>query len=497
MCKFKFSCLFILFLIFSSSCVYSQITSFKNFDNGRLDSFTLEGNFYRLTPIALLHFGLRGVFEQSPKFKIYYGSDINISNTNRMIYRYSNQTNWTFFDTAFTMNGYYFFYNITPFTYDSVYIAYWYPWTTTQMTGYMNQIHGNQYVHNDYPRGYSLQGRPLYGFIVTDTTVPDAVKKKIVVVSRQHVYESIGSQICMGMSNYLIYSNDSVAYNLRRKAIFWFFPMANIDGVYLTYNVGPGPDFNRSWRQDTLPSGRKEIDTLKRYIFNETNGNDDFTFDIHSNSSRVGDFYWCGVKSGPQPYPQIAANLVRKIRSADSADNGGVPVMEGTIADDVLSMVCDCNDWWSYHSLHAVSFTLEPGSRPPLPLQRIENTGKSICKGLYSVINEMTGISFISGIIPEKYNLYQNYPNPFNPVTKIKFDITTSLSFPNALIGNPFVSLKVYDILGKNVTTLVNEHLQPGTYEVAFDGSNLPGGVFFYRLNAGDFAETKKMLMIK
>jgi hypothetical protein len=271
--------------------------------------------------------------------------------------------------------------------------------------------------------------------------------------------------------------------------------MANIDGVYLTYNVGPGPDFNRSWRQDTLPSGRKEIDTLKRYIFNETNGNADFTFDIHSNSSRVGDFYWWGVKTGPQPYPQIAANLVRKIRSADSADNGGVPVMEGTISDDVLSMVCDCNDWWSYHSLHAVSFTLEPGSRPPLPLQRIENTGRSICKGLYSLINEMTGISFVSGTIPNKYNLSQNYPNPFNPTTKIKFDISQHTPFP--LSRGEMVTLRVYDILGKEVETLVNEQLQPGTYEVKFDGSKLSSGVYFYKLVAGDFLDTKKLILLK
>jgi hypothetical protein len=98
--------------------------------------------------------------------------------------------------------------------------------------------------------------------------------------------------------------------------------------------------------------------------------------------------------------------------------------------------------------------------------------------------------------ISDYYFLYQNYPNPFNPVTKIKFDIPKN-GFPIKTFGNDRVMLKVYDILGKEIQTLVNEQLQPGTYEVTFDGSNLPSGVYFYKLTAGDYTETKKMLMIK
>ena len=63
--------------------------------------------------------------------------------------------------------------------------------------------------------------------------------------------------------------------------------------------------------------------------------------------------------------------------------------------------------------------------------------------------------------------------------------------------GERIISLKIYDILGKEISTLVNEQLQPGVYEVEFDGSNLPSGVYFYRLIAGDFIATKKMLIIK
>jgi photosystem II stability/assembly factor-like uncharacterized protein len=97
-----------------------------------------------------------------------------------------------------------------------------------------------------------------------------------------------------------------------------------------------------------------------------------------------------------------------------------------------------------------------------------------------------------SSEIPSTYSLSQNYPNPFNPSTTIKFSIPE-----NGKLKNGIVILKVYDILGNEVATLVNESLKPGTYETTFDGSMLPSGVYFYKICAGDFSETKKMLMIK
>ena len=85
------------------------------------------------------------------------------------------------------------------------------------------------------------------------------------------------------------------------------------------------------------------------------------------------------------------------------------------------------------------------------------------------------------------YSLSQNYPNPFNPTTKIKFWI---LDFG-------FVSLKVYDILGSEVATLINEEKQPGVYEVGFDASALTSGLYLYQLRAGSFVETKKMILLR
>jgi hypothetical protein len=93
----------------------------------------------------------------------------------------------------------------------------------------------------------------------------------------------------------------------------------------------------------------------------------------------------------------------------------------------------------------------------------------------------------VNGSIPSEYALRQNYPNPFNPATKINFVI------PEA----SFVELKVYNILGKEVATLVYDERSAGYYEIEFNAQGLPSGVYLYKLKAGEFAETKKMLLLK
>ncbi|MDQ7815574.1 MAG: C39 family peptidase [Melioribacteraceae bacterium] len=90
-------------------------------------------------------------------------------------------------------------------------------------------------------------------------------------------------------------------------------------------------------------------------------------------------------------------------------------------------------------------------------------------------------------IIPDNFELYQNYPNPFNPVTSIKYQITVS----------DFVSLKVYDAIGSEVATLVNETKSPGTYEVTFDAANLTSGVYVYRMQVGNNVKMKKLVVLK
>lgn len=119
-----------------------------------------------------------------------------------------------------------------------------------------------------------------------------------------------------------------------------------------------------------------------------------------------------------------------------------------------------------------------------------ENTG--FIFGDYGILLKTTtgGITSVSQNIseyPESFSLSQNYPNPFNPVTNIKFDIPKS----------GLVKITVYDLLGREVTSLVNQQMQPGSYSVDWDASNYPSGVYFYRIETETFTDSKKMILLK
>jgi hypothetical protein len=103
--------------------------------------------------------------------------------------------------------------------------------------------------------------------------------------------------------------------------------------------------------------------------------------------------------------------------------------------------------------------------------------------------NWVPGISSVKDEVgfPNSYSISQNHPNPFNPSTTIRFQV------PNS----SFLNLKVYDVLGNKVATLVNEEKPPGSYEVSFNAAGLSSGIYFYKLQAGSFIETKKMLLLK
>ena len=106
---------------------------------------------------------------------------------------------------------------------------------------------------------------------------------------------------------------------------------------------------------------------------------------------------------------------------------------------------------------------------------------------LHTTNGGVMGVKVVSNNTPNEFHLFQNHPNPFNPTTTIRYDIKTKSK----------VELKVFDLLGREITTLVNENQTPATYEVVFDATSLPSGVYFCILKAGDFVDSKKMILLK
>ncbi|MDQ3020549.1 MAG: T9SS type A sorting domain-containing protein [Bacteroidota bacterium] len=117
---------------------------------------------------------------------------------------------------------------------------------------------------------------------------------------------------------------------------------------------------------------------------------------------------------------------------------------------------------------------------------------------VYKYSRKTVGINLSSTNIPSSFYLYQNYPNPFNPSSKIKFDITRDAKRETlASRSGQDVTLIVYDALGKETATLVNKNLSAGSYEVEFNGRDLSSGIYFYKLETGNFSEVKRMILLK
>jgi hypothetical protein len=111
---------------------------------------------------------------------------------------------------------------------------------------------------------------------------------------------------------------------------------------------------------------------------------------------------------------------------------------------------------------------------------------------VWNFTTALVGLTQTGNEIPKEYKLYSNYPNPFNPTTKIKFDLPP--------IGNGrdrSVKLVIYDILGCEVATLVNEQLKPSTYEVEWDAENYSSGIYYYKLTHGDYSLVKRMALLR
>jgi len=116
-----------------------------------------------------------------------------------------------------------------------------------------------------------------------------------------------------------------------------------------------------------------------------------------------------------------------------------------------------------------------------------QTTSNEIAKNIIGYFGLSTSVEKDNPLAPNDFQLYQNYPNPFNPTTSIKYKVSSICA----------VTLKVYDILANEVSTLVNEIKSPGNYEIKFNASNLSSGIYFYKLQAGDISSIKKMLLLK
>jgi predicted GH43/DUF377 family glycosyl hydrolase len=208
------------------------------------------------------------------------------------------------------------------------------------------------------------------------------------------------------------------------------------------------------------------------------------------------------LKPGASGWESLGGNTPRVLH------NGGTyylwyegwPSLTSTLRQIGLAVSNDTGRTWMKDTLHNPVLSVSPGKwdarnvEPGSVLRRgdtldmwYDGEDNSFVYRIGHAITIITAISDKQQEVPQHFTLSQNYPNPFNPTTVVSFQLPVASN----------VKLNVYDVLGREVATLVNERKMPGTYEVKFDGSNLASGVYFYRLQAGDFTQTKRLLLLK
>ncbi len=158
-----------------------------------------------------------------------------------------------------------------------------------------------------------------------------------------------------------------------------------------------------------------------------------------------------------------------KIESDFTSNEMGTPVTTHNVYYEFITKS------GSYVEIHAMD-----NSQPDVGIINVEDISWHYSPGSTSDVEQIDDLA-------NNFSLAQNYPNPFNPTTKIQYSISKTSN----------VTLKVYDILGNEIETLVNKKLNPGVYNSTFDGSNFASGIYFYTLQAGTFTETKKLMLVK
>lgn len=361
-------------------------------------------------------------------------------------------------------------------------------------------------VYNEYDPNGSQKFQMQWGDFFEDNwtlkqcknIIADRIAKHYMLIGHSHFFEMTGSldEYFNKVDSLLAWANENnipvktysewadILYKQKPDPYVNVFPPLNIDLdkniSVLDINGVPDGYVNRYW----AGQGQWEIDTVAAGI-----GKYCFTISGASRICRVDDL--AGIEKGKNDF-----KIQTKGELGDSIEVLFTYGKNSTNPDQVYKFPADTKEWKEYSLAESTNGNTEliiPENESFVSIDiKCSNyiSGKVKISGMYLAKSKLTSIGNQESSLPEVYKLSQNYPNPFNPTTTIHFSI------PDVKSQNK-VSLKIYDILGREIRTLVNEVKSPGNYEVTFDASQLSSGIYFYSLNAGNFIQTKKMILMK
>jgi len=310
----------------------------------------------------------------------------------------------------------------------------------------------------------------------------------------------VNTQSWWAIDNFYIWATDLAFFQLIPPSdLAYNLNIGDSLNVLLSWKAGGGiPSFDRYRIQ------RKLGDSLDQYAYFTIGETDLDTLSFLDNSigENIEYSYRVGIAEGPLqglnsfPITLITAPIPVELISFASIVSGNNVTLHWKTATETNNYGFEIirfdnngkNEW------EAIGFVAGHGTTTEQ--QQYSFVDEAIEPGIYQYrlkqidyngTYEYSKIIEVEIAAPTKFSLEQNYPNPFNPSTTIKYSIKK----------NDLVTLKVYDILGKEVAALINENQEAGNYSVKFNASNLPSGIYFYRLKSGSFSSTKKLILLK
>ncbi len=363
------------------------------------------------------------------------------------------------------------------------------------------------FVHID-SIGASVQNRAIYRLTIEDTATAGSPRKRIWMHARTHPNEVQGTWVTNQVIAQLLGSS-LFARQLRSACVFNIVPMINPDGVELNlprenaHNI----DIESNW---TAVPGEPEVQTLRRTFVSLMAQANPILLALNMHSAYGTDRYFV-YHTATGTTSQYAAIEQHFINSVRSFFPGGIRPYDFFVSWTTAPSLVYPESWfWQNCRENVLALTYEDMN--DASARAFDSTANAILRGVADQLGVNTTNSVAQQVErPGTFSLEQNYPNPFNPATKIQYTVSGA-GGGNWGLGSGWVKLTVHDLLGREVATLVNEEKGPGTYEVAFDGSHLASGVYFYRLQVsslgraprGDpgsleavFVQTRRLLLLK
>ena len=336
--------------------------------------------------------------------------------------------------------------------------------------------------------GASVQNRALWELTIADDPESSS-NHRIYIHARTHPGEEESFWVTNEIINFLI-SDTPLAAFIRTNCIFHIIPMYNPDGVELGYarENANGVDIESGW--DDVPL-ELEVAVLKNRFIELTSLVDnpiEVALNMHSSYSCKRYFVYHDAVGTSENYTTLEQQFINAVQSyfVDGFEDWDYFVSWTSGTPDQYPE----SWWWMNHSENVMALTYEDMNCEAAG--NYDSTAYALVLGVCEYIGLDLSQIQNEASMPGSYSLLQNYPNPFNSTTTLRYD----------LAGHSNVNIIIYDMLGREVKTLINQTQDAGFKSIQWDGTNdygkqVSAGVYLYRIQAGEYMQTKKMVFLK